>query len=201
MRGIKPGRRAAVGENVGETGVLRHTQLTVNAAAISRRRVTAARACTPASSTQRRLASTAPQADPVDSERHIAWTRETFAAMEPHLGDLTGARTQYERGLQISEAALGPDHPDIASGANNLGSVLQALGDEVRATSRSTYGTRRGGPHLPPRRTELRSFPVPVRIDAEQVAHARQATLPGRPNAADWHVHHPRQRCVVRHLD
>ena len=29
------------------------------------------------------------------------------------LGDLTGARTQYERALQISEAALGPDHPDI----------------------------------------------------------------------------------------
>ena len=45
------------------------------------------------------------------------------------LGDLTGARTQYERALQISEAALGPDHPDIGIRRNNLGSVLQDLGD------------------------------------------------------------------------
>jgi hypothetical protein len=28
------------------------------------------------------------------------------------LGDLAGARTQYERALQITEAALGPDHPE-----------------------------------------------------------------------------------------
>ena len=31
------------------------------------------------------------------------------------LGDLTGVRTQYERALQISEAALGPDHPTIGT--------------------------------------------------------------------------------------
>ena len=45
------------------------------------------------------------------------------------LGDLTGARTQYERALQISEAALGPDHPNIGIRRNNLGRVLQDLGD------------------------------------------------------------------------
>ena len=45
------------------------------------------------------------------------------------LGDLTGARTQLERALQISEAALGPDHPDIGTRRSNLGLVLQDLGD------------------------------------------------------------------------
>jgi hypothetical protein len=35
----------------------------------------------------------------------------------------SGARTQLERALQISEQALGPDHPDIGTFRNNLGSV------------------------------------------------------------------------------
>jgi hypothetical protein len=37
------------------------------------------------------------------------------------LGDRDGARTQLERALQIGEAALGPDHPDIGTRRNNLG--------------------------------------------------------------------------------
>ena len=45
------------------------------------------------------------------------------------LGDLPGARTQFERALQIGEAALGPDHPYIGTRRNNLGRVLQDLGD------------------------------------------------------------------------
>src|SRR4029077_7422940 len=45
------------------------------------------------------------------------------------LGDLPGAREQYERALAISEAALGPDHPDVAIWRSNLGGVLQVLGD------------------------------------------------------------------------
>ena len=35
----------------------------------------------------------------------------------------------YERALAIDEAAYGPDHPDVASTRNNLGLVLQDLGD------------------------------------------------------------------------
>ena len=31
------------------------------------------------------------------------------------LGDLEGARVQLERALEISEAALGPDHPTLAT--------------------------------------------------------------------------------------
>ena len=45
------------------------------------------------------------------------------------LGDLPGARTQLERALQISEAALGPDHPNVGIRRSNLGGVLQDLGD------------------------------------------------------------------------
>ena len=45
------------------------------------------------------------------------------------LGDLAGARTQYELALRIGEAALGPDHPDVGTMRSNLGLVLQNLGD------------------------------------------------------------------------
>ncbi|MDF2744436.1 MAG: ATP/GTP-binding protein [Actinomycetia bacterium] len=40
-----------------------------------------------------------------------------------------GAGELYERALAIGEAALGPDHPTVATYRNNLGSVLQDLGD------------------------------------------------------------------------
>ena len=45
------------------------------------------------------------------------------------LGDPAGARAQFERALAIGEAALGPDHPQVAVWRNNLGGVLWALGD------------------------------------------------------------------------
>ena len=38
-------------------------------------------------------------------------------------------RAAYERALKIDEKAFGPDHPIVATGVNNLGIVLQALGD------------------------------------------------------------------------
>jgi hypothetical protein len=44
------------------------------------------------------------------------------------LGDLQGARAQYERALAIGEAALGPDHATVATIRSNLGTVLQDLG-------------------------------------------------------------------------
>jgi len=39
------------------------------------------------------------------------------------------ARAALERALSIDEAALGADHPSVASIVNNLGGVLEALGD------------------------------------------------------------------------
>ncbi|NNJ12111.1 tetratricopeptide repeat protein [Chloroflexales bacterium ZM16-3] len=44
-------------------------------------------------------------------------------------GDLTGARSLYERALAMRERTLGPTHPDTASSLNNLASLLQAQGD------------------------------------------------------------------------
>jgi hypothetical protein len=40
------------------------------------------------------------------------------------LGELAGARTQFKQALEISEAALGSDHPDVATWRGNL-AVLQ----------------------------------------------------------------------------
>jgi hypothetical protein len=40
---------------------------------------------------------------------------------------LAGARAQLERALEISEVALGADHPTMTTIRSNLGSVLQAL--------------------------------------------------------------------------
>jgi tetratricopeptide (TPR) repeat protein len=45
----------------------------------------------------------------------------------------TDAKEAFERALHIIEAAFGPDHPEVAIDVNNLGSVLQDLGDLARA--------------------------------------------------------------------
>jgi hypothetical protein len=48
------------------------------------------------------------------------------------LGDLTSARAEHERALEIGQATLDPDHPTIAVLRRNLDHVLQRLGDEER---------------------------------------------------------------------
>ena len=40
------------------------------------------------------------------------------------LGDLPGAREQYEQALAIGEAALGPDYPTVRTVRRNLDSVV-----------------------------------------------------------------------------
>jgi len=37
--------------------------------------------------------------------------------------------TAYERAIKIWEANLGAEHPQVATGVNNLGMVMQDLGD------------------------------------------------------------------------
>jgi hypothetical protein len=44
---------------------------------------------------------------------------------------LKGARVQLERALAIGEAALGPDHPTVATIRSNLAGVLGALQGEA----------------------------------------------------------------------
>ncbi|NUQ85198.1 MAG: tetratricopeptide repeat protein, partial [Anaerolineales bacterium] len=51
--------------------------------------------------------------------------------------DLAGARSAYERAIKIWEANLGAEHPQVATGVNNLGWVLKAHGD--LAGARSAY--------------------------------------------------------------
>jgi tetratricopeptide repeat protein len=46
------------------------------------------------------------------------------------LGDLAAARTHHERALEIGQATLGPDHPDMATFRDNLNDALQQLGGE-----------------------------------------------------------------------
>ena len=43
--------------------------------------------------------------------------------------EFSEAKTVLERAVRMAEAAYGPDHPTVATGVNNLGGVLQALGD------------------------------------------------------------------------
>lgn len=43
--------------------------------------------------------------------------------------EYTQAKKMFERAIAIDEAALGPDHPQVATFANNLGGVLGEQGD------------------------------------------------------------------------
>jgi hypothetical protein len=63
---------------------------------------------------------------PADPE--VSWRSDGLGTVLRRLGDLAGARAQYERALAISEATLGPDNPNVAIGRGNLGLVLQDLG-------------------------------------------------------------------------
>jgi Tfp pilus assembly protein PilF len=45
------------------------------------------------------------------------------------------AKTMHERALAIGEAALGPNHPNVAIRLNNLGMVLESQGDFAGAKS------------------------------------------------------------------
>jgi tetratricopeptide (TPR) repeat protein len=49
------------------------------------------------------------------------------------IGDYAGARTYYERALQIREQVLGAQHPDTAGSLNNLGALLDSQGDYAGA--------------------------------------------------------------------
>jgi hypothetical protein len=40
------------------------------------------------------------------------------------LGDLAGARIERERALEIGQATLGPDRPDVAVLRDNLDSIV-----------------------------------------------------------------------------
>jgi nucleoside phosphorylase/tetratricopeptide (TPR) repeat protein len=63
----------------------------------------------------------------------VAIVLSNLAALLRELGDPAAARPLAERALAIAEAALGPDHPDVATRLSNLAAVLRDLGDPAAA--------------------------------------------------------------------
>ena len=63
---------------------------------------------------------------------------------EVDLGFLKEAETSFRRALEISEKALGPDHPDVATGLNNLAALYHAQGRyaEVESLCQRALGMR-----------------------------------------------------------
>ena len=53
--------------------------------------------------------------------------RNNLGLVLQDLGDLAGARAQFERALTVGEATLGPDHPTVATMRANLDSLRRAL--------------------------------------------------------------------------
>jgi tetratricopeptide (TPR) repeat protein len=66
------------------------------------------------------------EAAPGPADQAVAWRYDTLGGVLWHAGDLAGAKAQYERGLEVGEAA--PD-ADVAVWRSNLGNVLRDLGD------------------------------------------------------------------------
>jgi Tfp pilus assembly protein PilF len=70
--------------------------------------------------------------------------------------------------LKIDEAAFGPDHPQVATIVNNLGGVLQALGDHAGAKAAHERALKifrqflpEGHPYIKVVEGNLRSLPPP----------------------------------------
>ncbi|WP_420455615.1 FxSxx-COOH system tetratricopeptide repeat protein [Rubrivirga sp.] len=54
---------------------------------------------------------------------------DRMAALAQLQADYADAQALFERALALDEAALGPDHPNVAAALSNLGGVLRASGD------------------------------------------------------------------------
>ena len=99
--------------------------------------------------------------------RHL----ETRAEFDP-------AKATYARALALAEEALGPEHPEVAVYVNNLGNVLQALGDLAGARAAYERALRIGeasfGPHHPEVATHVNNLGR-VLQDLGDLAGARAA--------------------------
>jgi tetratricopeptide (TPR) repeat protein len=102
-------------------------------------------------------------------------------ALGTHLGmvaDYHGARAAYERALKIDEAAYGPDHPNVATYVNNLGLVLQALGELAEARAAFERALKIGeavyGPDHPNVATYVNNLGLVLK-DLGELAEARAA--------------------------
>jgi hypothetical protein len=75
---------------------------------------------------ERALAVTEAALGPDDLQ--AAWRRIELGRVLRALGDIAGARAQFERGLQIAESALGSEHPSIIVWLHELGGVCGPSG-------------------------------------------------------------------------
>ncbi len=94
------------------------------------------------------------------------------------VADLAGAKQADERALEIDEARLGPDHPNVATDLSNLGVVLHDQGDLAGARQAHERALEIDEAHLGPDHpsvaTNLSNLGV-VLHDQGDLAGARQA--------------------------
>ncbi len=70
--------------------------------------------------------------EPGDQQKAAALLNN-LAVLFQRMEDLQAARALFERSLDISIAALGPDHLEVADGINNLAILLQEMGEQQLA--------------------------------------------------------------------
>jgi tetratricopeptide (TPR) repeat protein len=115
------------------------------------------------------------------------------------------ARAALERALAIGEASYGPDHPEVATTVNNLGNVLQDLGDLAGARAAFeralTIGEASYGPDHPEVATTVNNLGG-VLQDLGDLAGARAAFERAlRIFTAHLGAAHPSTQTVQRNLE
>ena len=109
----------------------------------------------------------------------VRWARHLNNVGAVHFvdGSLDEAKERYERALTLREAALGPEHPDVANTLNNLGNVYGSAGSfaEAEACFKRTLEIRKKalGPEHPDVATSLNNLgSVAKGIGAHEEAEA-----------------------------
>ncbi|CAF3283897.1 unnamed protein product [Rotaria sp. Silwood2] len=67
------------------------------------------------------------------SDTDKAYCRHQLSWFYNDLGEYSKALKYYEKALDIDQKALPPNHPDLASDHNNIGSVYDAMGEYLKA--------------------------------------------------------------------
>ena len=99
-----------------------------------------------------------------DAAEDTAWLLDRAATYLQVHARLADARPLAERALAITEAALGPDHPDVATRLNNLALILRDLGlaGEARPLAERALAITEAAPGPgPPRRRHRPEQPGP----------------------------------------
>ncbi|MEV4346806.1 FxSxx-COOH system tetratricopeptide repeat protein [Actinoplanes sp. NPDC049596] len=84
------------------------------------------------------------------ADPELARHHHELGQVRHELGDLDGAREQYEQALRIGRAALGPEHVEVGVWHNNLGNVLHDLHDLTGAREQYELALRVGEVSLGP---------------------------------------------------